>query len=54
MPSKRLRRVVVAVAGVLTLAALVVTAGASARTNGPFDFGPKATCPGFGCDLGFT
>jgi subtilase family serine protease len=39
MPSKRLRRVVVAVAGVLTLAALVVTAGASARTNGPFDFG---------------
>ncbi|HVM57622.1 MAG TPA: protease pro-enzyme activation domain-containing protein, partial [Gaiellaceae bacterium] len=37
MPPKRLRRVVVAVAGVLTLAALVVTAGASARTNGPFD-----------------
>jgi len=37
MPPKRLRRVVVAVVGVLTLAALVVTAGASARTNGPFD-----------------
>ncbi|HVM57470.1 MAG TPA: S53 family peptidase [Gaiellaceae bacterium] len=39
MPSKRLRRVVAAVAGALTLATLVVTAGASARTNGPFDSG---------------
>jgi len=38
MQSIRHGRVVVALAGALTLAALVVTAGASARTNGPFDF----------------
>jgi subtilase family serine protease len=36
MPSLRLRRVVVALGGAATIAALVVTAGASARTNGPF------------------
>ena len=35
MPSIRLGRVVVAIAGAILLATLVVTAGASARTNGP-------------------
>ena len=35
MPSVRLGRVVVAIAGAILLATLVVTAGASARTNGP-------------------
>ena len=39
MPSIRLGRVVAAIAGAMTIAALVVTAGASARTNGPFDSG---------------
>ena len=36
MPSIRLGRVVVAIGGATMIAALVVTAGASARTNGPF------------------
>ena len=35
MPSIRLGRVVVAIAGAIAIATLVVTAGASARTNGP-------------------
>jgi subtilase family serine protease len=39
MSSIRLGRVVAAIAGAMTIAALVVTAGASARTNGPFDSG---------------
>ena len=39
MPSIRHGRVVAAIAGAMTIAALVVTAGASARTNGPFDSG---------------
>jgi subtilase family serine protease len=36
MPPVRLARVVVAIAGAATIVALVVAAGASARTNGPF------------------
>jgi subtilase family serine protease len=39
MTSIRLGRVVVAIGGAATIAALVVTAGASARTNSPFDSG---------------
>ena len=39
MQSIRLGRVVAALGGAMTIATLVVTAGASARTNGPFDSG---------------